>query len=227
MPVVHLGDLEMNYQLLGQGRIAVLALHPSTVPGAMFSWAVPKPARFRVYLPDQRGHGNTNNPDGVLHMPLLMDDITGFVEAMELESCHAIGYSMGANVLLHLAAYDPEFFESLVLIGSSFKPPNEEAFAKVTGQPLAARTGLAAEVLHPDRGIQNGWSVTLRDLENITCPTVIVAGDRDPISPPEEMAQMYRALPDGNLLIIPTCGHFGYHTNPMVQAFLKGWYDER
>lgn len=226
MALVQLDELELYYQRIGAGEHTLLALHPSTVPGDLFRWALPNSDKFTALLPDQRGHGKTSNPGANLHMSVLVQDMQTFIEAMELERFHAIGYSMGASVLLNLAARFPHHFESLVLIGANHRPPTEEEITAIAG-PLDARQGLAQEVLHPERGLQHGWTLQLDDLQNIACPTVLISGDRDPISHLEDALRMYRVLPEGRLLVIPQCGHFGYHTNPMVKTFLEGWYADR
>lgn len=225
MPTVQVDDLEMFYQVLREGDEIVLALHPSTVSGTMFGWATPKTDKFRTYLPDQRGHGKTNNPLGHLHLPRLVQDMLIFSEAMELPAMHGVGYSMGANVLLGMAMQHPQMFKSLVVIGANWHPPTQEQFSKLAG-PLEERTGLALEVLHPERGMQNGWDHPLEALAAIDCPTVMLSGDRDPVSPPEDVVAMYRTLPNGRMLVIPHCGHFGYHNNALVRQFLTDWYTD-
>jgi pimeloyl-ACP methyl ester carboxylesterase len=48
---------------------------------------------------------------------------------------------------------------------------------------------------------------TFDDLRSITAPTLILAGDRDGFCSVEEGAAAYRLLPQGELAIVPGCGH--------------------
>jgi 3-oxoadipate enol-lactonase len=48
---------------------------------------------------------------------------------------------------------------------------------------------------------------TLENLHAITVPTLILTGDRDPFCTVEEAAAAYRALPAGELAILPDTGH--------------------
>jgi pimeloyl-ACP methyl ester carboxylesterase len=226
MALVQLDELELYYQRVGTGAHTLLALHPSTVAGNLFRWALPQTDKFTVWLPDQRGHGKTPNPGGNFHMPILVQDMLIFIEAMELTMVHAIGYSMGASVLLNIAVQQPHLFESLVLIGANHRPPTEDEFEAIAG-PFEQRTGLAYEIFHPERGLQHGWSFELDDMAQITCPTAIISGDRDPVSQPEDALAMYRTLPAGQLLVVPQCGHFDYYTSEPVKTFLTEWYEER
>jgi pimeloyl-ACP methyl ester carboxylesterase len=48
---------------------------------------------------------------------------------------------------------------------------------------------------------------TFEDMHTITAPTLILIGDRDPFCTVEEGAAAYRALPAGELAVLPNTGH--------------------
>ena len=48
---------------------------------------------------------------------------------------------------------------------------------------------------------------TLDDMRTITAPALILVGDRDPFCTVEEGADAYRALPAGELAVLPDTGH--------------------
>jgi pimeloyl-ACP methyl ester carboxylesterase len=48
---------------------------------------------------------------------------------------------------------------------------------------------------------------TTENLHAITVPTLILTGDRDPFCTVEEGAAAYRALPAGELAVLPNAGH--------------------
>jgi pimeloyl-ACP methyl ester carboxylesterase len=48
---------------------------------------------------------------------------------------------------------------------------------------------------------------TFEDLRRITCPTLILAGDRDNFCSLEDGVTAYRMLRDGELAILPNTGH--------------------
>jgi pimeloyl-ACP methyl ester carboxylesterase len=52
---------------------------------------------FHLYLPDARGHAGTrwDAADGWT-AEMLVDDLAAFVDALELETFHLLGFSMGA-----------------------------------------------------------------------------------------------------------------------------------
>jgi 3-oxoadipate enol-lactonase len=80
-------------------------------------WVEPLRADRSVVLRDQRGHGQSPAPGPGYRWTLqeMLDDLLGFFDAMELESVHYIGESMGAVLGVALAARCPERFASLTL----------------------------------------------------------------------------------------------------------------
>ena len=49
---------------------------------------------------------------------------------------------------------------------------------------------------------------TYSDLTSVTAPTLILSGDRDEFCPAEQAVAAYRHLPDGELAILPSHGHY-------------------
>jgi pimeloyl-ACP methyl ester carboxylesterase len=65
---------------------------------------------------------------------------------------------------------------------------------------------------------------TMSDLRAITAPTLILVGDRDEFCSVEEGVRAYRALPQGELAVVPNTGHI--ITPPLVELmveFLERW----
>jgi 3-oxoadipate enol-lactonase len=225
MAVIHLDDLSLAYQEIGDGPETLLALHPSTVDGNMFQWALPKNNRFRVLLPDQRGHGDTPNPAPDFHLMRFIDDMLNFIEVMDLGAIHGVGYSLGAAVLLGIAEEQPARFQSLILFGTSYRRPNDIQLTQLAGPP-EQRQGLVAQIMDPQNGIGVGRDFDLNALSKVNCPVHLISGDRDPVAPLEDTISLFRALPQGRLLIVPQCTHFGFHNHPLVMQHLQQLYED-
>jgi proline iminopeptidase len=56
----------------------------------------------------------------------------------------------------------------------------------------------------------------LPDLGKIRCPTLVLAGEEDPITPPDDAAEIAAALPEGlaTLRRFPDCGHGVFRDRP-------------
>ena len=119
MPHVRANDLDIGYDVIGDGPPMVL-LHAATSVGReTYAAQIPTlAARFRLYLPDARGHGRTrwDVADG-FEAGWLVDDLAAFVDALDLDRFHLVGYSMGGMTALGFAVRAPERLRSLVALG--------------------------------------------------------------------------------------------------------------
>jgi pimeloyl-ACP methyl ester carboxylesterase len=63
-------------------------------------------------------------------------------------------------------------------------------------------------------------------LRAIACPTLVLAGRDDQITPPELQLEMAQAMPDATLALLPRCGHLAPLERPdAVTRQLMGWLD--
>jgi pimeloyl-ACP methyl ester carboxylesterase len=67
--------------------------------------------------------------------------------------------------------------------------------------------------------------VTDDQIRSIKVPTLMIAGDHDPYNQTEKSVELFHLLPDGQLAIIPGCGHVvldckGPYVISAVEAFL-------
>jgi pimeloyl-ACP methyl ester carboxylesterase len=65
------------------------------------------------------------------------------------------------------------------------------------------------------------------DLHAITCPTLVLVGDNDRLTPPEYSAEIANAIGNARLVIIPECGHLSTLDQPdettrALQQWLAG-----
>lgn len=99
MKQVKSGDAEIVYEVLGQGPPVVL-LHP--FPANHELW---KPAaqalvsRYRVILPDLRGHGDSGAGEGPATMAKHAEDVAKILDQEEIGRTSLIGVSIGGYVL--------------------------------------------------------------------------------------------------------------------------------
>ncbi|OUW17253.1 MAG: hypothetical protein CBD18_05210 [Opitutales bacterium TMED158] len=72
--------------------------------------------RYDVFLPDARGHGlsDPNSPNDPTD--IQVEDIRGFIEALELDKPIVVGHSMGASSAAWFAARYPDTPRAVVLV---------------------------------------------------------------------------------------------------------------
>jgi pimeloyl-ACP methyl ester carboxylesterase len=177
-------------------------------------------ARRHVIPVDLLGHGTADAPhdhakyahlDAAIEMA-LPDDTD--------ETVDAIGFSLGAQLLLRVAARTPERFGRLVLIGvgeNMFRDDATHALADVfeSGvEPDDITTRLFVQLARSAGNDPQAIAACLRrpseaftrdDAARVTCPTLVIIGDRDFAGPPEPLVD---ALPDAQLVVLRGVDHF-------------------
>jgi pimeloyl-ACP methyl ester carboxylesterase len=207
----------------------VLLVHGGTGTGA-YDWEfVRAPLReaCRLMVLDIRGHGRSSDPQGLVSLPQIGADVRSLLEAEG--GCDAIiAFSVGASATLALLCEHPELTRSFVAIGASTSgdPTRVEEFS--TGpwpsslQRLHHQHGSGADHWRRlRRAFATSWAaldVDAAALARLTLPTLVVCGDRDRIEPVETALALARALPRGELLVLPNCGHFAPRQRPTELA---------
>ncbi len=93
--------------------------------------------RFRVVTLDQRGHGDSDKPDGGYEWPRFGEDVLAAVDHLGLEGPAAMGHSAGAAALVLAESRRPGTFSRLVLMDPVTPPPDARRFFSGEENPLA------------------------------------------------------------------------------------------
>ena len=173
-----------------------------------------------VIAPDLPGHGRAAKSDD----PAAYADLPAWVlEQLPAEPVDAIGFSMGARLLLTVAANQPSRINRLVVSGvgaSLFEVDPEHAAMVRAGiarelapdDPVAGHFSALAEEPDIDRpsllALMSGGGdpITPDLLAGVTMPVLVVLGDQDFAGPAEPLVN---ALPDAELLTLHGIDHFG------------------
>lgn len=232
---VRCNGLRVHYEDHGAGTPVVL-VHGGLVTGhGMWSGHVAALAgHHRVLVPDSRGHGRTDNPERRLGYDLMADDCAAFIEALGLDRPVVVGYSDGAQIALELGLRHPGRVAGLVLGGVVTEPTAEYLDALrgigftepgVVDVDHFARTFPGfLDVIKDTHGHVYGtdyWRQLMEqtsrlwltvptygddDLARIQAPTLVLTGDRDGASATQAPG-LFRALPRGELAVIPGADH--------------------
>ncbi|MFA8299519.1 MAG: alpha/beta fold hydrolase [Hyphomicrobiales bacterium] len=79
---------------------------------------------FKVYLPDQRNHGQSPHSDTFNYL-VMVDDLKEFMNSHNIEQPIIIGHSMGGKVAMRFALENQELLKKLVIVDISLRtyPP--------------------------------------------------------------------------------------------------------
>ena len=129
MPQITSGDADIFYEVLGSGPPVVL-LHP--FPANHNLW---KPAaqalttRYRVILPDLRGHGESGIGDGPATMEKHAADIARVLDHEEVRRAAFVGVSIGGYALFEFWRKYRARVDALVLCNTKAQADTPEARA--------------------------------------------------------------------------------------------------
>ena len=130
MPVVHLADGDLNYQLDGPAGAPVLVLSNSLGTDLQM-WDTQMPAfteHFRVLRYDNRGHGQSLISDGFYSIEQLGHDVLALLDHLDIAKAHFCGLSMGGLIGQWLGINAGERLDKLVLCNTAAKIANDEVW---------------------------------------------------------------------------------------------------
>ena len=153
MPKVRVNEIEMNYELHGEGKPLVLIMG---LTGSLEGWRPLVPAfaqEHRVLIFDNRGAGLTDKPAGPYSMPMMADDTAGLMDALGIEAADVYGISMGGMIAQELTLRHPQKVRALVLGCTTPGGPNSHRRPQETIDTLARI---------PNVSVEEGLEIVLR-----------------------------------------------------------------
>jgi len=232
MPYITINDAEIYYQEYGtSSQIPIVLIHGSTIDSHT-DWdaVIPKLTKhYKVFAPDCRGHGRSNNPKLSYSFKELADDVAAFVHAMGYEKAHIIGHSNGGNVALVTALEHPEVTQTCI-------PQAANAYVTrylIEREPVlfdperVARDAPAWRDemirLHGEVNGQDYWKdllwLTMKeiisepnysptDLAQVDLPMLVIMGADDTVNATDEHAQyIAEYVPNAELWVPEKTGH--------------------
>jgi pimeloyl-ACP methyl ester carboxylesterase len=234
---VQAGPWRLHYLEAGAGPPLVLVHGLGSNATQDWGRLVPPLARrFHVYAPDLPGFGGSDRPaEADYSIPMQVDAVRRFMEAVGLTKARVAGLSMGGWIVCRLAGSHPEMVERLVAVDAAGMRPDGPA---IPAEVLLPRDEegvrrLVASVRHnsPDppsfvardilaRRLREDWIVR-RALESMSAgrdwlngtlgradmPVLILWGKEDALIPVAYAARLKAEFPRAQLTVLDGCGH--------------------
>jgi pimeloyl-ACP methyl ester carboxylesterase len=182
--------------------------------------------RHHIVAPDQVGQGRTPDVPGPLSYTAMMQDTAALLEKLKLKHVDVVGFSDGGILALMLAVRHPDLVRRLVISGVNIAPEG------LTDENLEGlRAGDIPKPRTIDEKLAHLWltsptesELSLALLATITQPVLVISGDRDAITI-EHTVQIFHALPNAELCILPGTDHGTFSgrpewLNPIIATFL-------
>jgi pimeloyl-ACP methyl ester carboxylesterase len=220
----------------------VVMLHGWSDSWRSFEGVLPYlPPSIRALSLTQRGHGDAARPESYA-VSDLSGDVVAFLDALELDSVVIAGHSMGTTVAERVAIDHPDRVAGLVLIGAQptfaglhelfaavaqLTDPVDVDFIREFQESTVARPvapgllemAIAESAKLPARVWHRSMDGTLRadfsdELASVGAPTLIIAGERDDIAPPDAAEELRSLIPGARLVVHADAGHAIHWEDP-------------
>jgi 2-(acetamidomethylene)succinate hydrolase len=138
------------YRWRGPGP-ALMLLHTSAGYARMWERVAPLLAdRFDVIVPDQRGHGDSDRPDGSYTAEEYAADVHQLLGAVGAERAVLVGHSLGGRVAQVFAGTYPDAALALILVGGPHHTNFWQERGRVAGMLERVRDMLVSETEFPN-----------------------------------------------------------------------------
>jgi pimeloyl-ACP methyl ester carboxylesterase len=231
---VQTGAVRTWYDERGDGDPLVL-LHGGLLDARFFEPNLgPLAERFHVYLPERRGQGHTADVEGPITYRLMADDTIAFLEAVVGGPADLVGHSDGAFVAMLVALHRPDLVNRLVMISGGFDKSGEatpdmgfdvdqvvgflgKAYGEVSPDGEAHFPVVVEKIAEL---VKNEPHLDLAGLGRVSARSLVMFADDD-VMTLEHAVQMFHALPNAELAVVPGTSHFLTQEKPhLVNAIV-------
>lgn len=196
---------------------------------------------FRVLVPDLPGYGSSTRPDWARHPRDLAVILQLLLDELDIAELDLVGLGFGGWVAAEMATMSQRRFRRLVLVNPYGLKPSEgeildqfvvsheefvqsgfadaAAFERVF-RALPSVDQLESWDIHREMTTRIAWkpymfSLALAPLlASVRTPTLVVAGSKDQIAPPECARRYVDCMPEARLLTLDGAGHFADMEQP-------------
>jgi 3-oxoadipate enol-lactonase len=190
---------------------------------------------FDVILPDLRGFGQSDAPEGAYTIEQMAADLAALLDSLKIRKVHIVGHSMGGYVCLAFIRSYPERVLGLGMVGSQAAADTPENKAKryatvneVAVNGVSAVAGMSEKLSANPAHVAFFREMILRQrpsgvmgalmamaerpdsgevFSTFEFPVVLVHGLADALIPSERSRQMKKSLPSAELIELPGVGH--------------------
>ncbi len=122
MPIAKANDLEIYYEVHGQGEPLILIAGLTKDSSVWLQQVDVFSRHFQVVLFDNRGAGRTGAPDEPYTTRMMADDVVGLMEALHIPSACILGHSLGGCIAQQIAIHHPQKVKKLMLLATFAEP---------------------------------------------------------------------------------------------------------
>lgn len=182
---------------------------------------------YNLHMLSFEGHGSSPMKTRPFRIEHFAENVRDYLAEHQIERTHIFGYSMGGFVACSLAVSHTGLVQSISTLGTKFHwdpQAAEREVAFLDPEKIRAKVPRFADAL-AERHSASGWESVLREtagllralgetgglradtLSRTTCRVRVIVGDRDSTVGVLEAHEVYRAIPQGELEVLPGTRH--------------------
>lgn len=175
--------------------------------------------RFVIAAFDRRGHGRSADTDEPFSFDAMAEETIAFLEYLG-RRVYLLGHSDGANVALLVAMRRPDLVKRVALVGANYHFQGLVPMPEFTPTSPGFSEFAEKYARHSPHGIEHASAVveksltlvktqptmTLEELATISVPVLVMSGDDD-VANLSHTIEMYEAIPEAQLAILPGTSH--------------------
>lgn len=223
--------IKLHYTEKGYGTPLIL-LHGNGENGGFFKNQIDFFAeKYRVIVPDTRGHGKSPRGTAPFTFDTFADDLKYFLDSLNIKKAIVLGFSDGGNIALLFTLKYPEYVEKLILNSANLYPAG---LKKSFLLPVRLSYGLYSLIPHFGKKAERKKELLAlmakqpdimpEELIAVKCPTLVIAGTLDLIK--KKHTRLIADSIDGALLCFINGNHAAAQTNSVefnktVERFLE------
>ncbi|HEX5040142.1 MAG TPA: alpha/beta hydrolase [Candidatus Limnocylindria bacterium] len=175
---------------------------------------------FRTFVPDLPGFGRSERPPRPFDIPQLADALAGFMDAVGVERATLLGNSLGCPIIGEFLDHFPDRVERVIFVspaGGLYNQPLPKGLSQLIVDTLREPPGMAkyvvSDYLHygPVATFNLIRSMlaypTTERIAELTIPTLVVLGSRDPFVSERWVKRRAAGLPHVTALTIHGAAH--------------------
>ena len=218
------------YAVYGKGEPVIL-LHGGLGNSEHFAFQVPALSdRFQVITIDSRGQGRSTNDATTITYDVMASDVIAVMDKLAIKRASVVGWSDGGEIALKLGIAFPDRVDRLFVFGAGYdtdtvgtkrrgnrsatftvysnKCRSDYQRMSITGRPYNA---LVRDLLPLWRG---PTGITKDHLRAMKVPVMIADGDHDEVIVLDQVVEMAKLIPNGQLKVFSDTSHFALWQDP-------------
>lgn len=214
---VDTGEIKIGFKVIGEGEPLLLLMG---LGGTMENW--PQTIidmlsyEYQVILMDNRGMGYSTDTDKPFTYEMLSEDVIAFMDAIQLEKAHMLGYSMGTVFIQYMFMHYPERIDRAILnatgIDTKQTLDNLHQYANAqlpTEGPVKKQLDIVVD-----------WQVNPKVFESIKNEVLLIHGRADNILDPMDSLKLASVFENCWLVFFRGNTHYLIFENPVDFAYV-------